>query len=58
MTPTAKDLFDKMISENDECTSIELMIEFAKLHVLAVLKEASETKRDEIINCYPLEKIN
>lgn len=38
--PTAKELFDKIISENDEATSTEMMIEFAKLHVEAALKEA------------------
>ena len=40
--PTAKQLFDKMIEENEECTSTEMMIEFAKLHVTEALKEASE----------------
>jgi hypothetical protein len=39
---TAKELFDKMLNENDECTSTEMMIEFAKLHVEAALKEAIE----------------
>jgi hypothetical protein len=35
---TAKKLFDKMLSENDETTSTEMMIEFAKLHCEAQLK--------------------
>lgn len=39
---TAKELFDKMLEENEECTSTEMMIEFAKLHVEAALKAASE----------------
>jgi hypothetical protein len=39
---TAKELFDKMIEENDECTSTEMMIRFAKLHVIKALKKASE----------------
>ena len=39
---TAKELFDKMIEENDECTSTEMMIEFAKIHVKEALKQASE----------------
>jgi len=39
---TAKELFDKMLSENDECTSTEMMIEFAKLHVKESLKQASK----------------
>lgn len=36
---TAKELFDKMLEENDECTSTEMMIEFAKLHVEDYKKE-------------------
>ena len=36
---TAKELFDKMLLENDECTSTEMMIEFAKMHVTAFRKE-------------------
>ena len=39
---TAKELFDKMLSENDECTSTEMMIEFAKLHVEEALKCAAK----------------
>ena len=39
--PTAKELFDKMIEVNDECTSTEMMIEFAKLHVESALKAAA-----------------
>jgi hypothetical protein len=39
--PTAKELFYKMLEENEECTSTEMMIEFAKLHVEAALKESS-----------------
>ena len=38
--PTAKELFDKMLQENDECTSTEMMIAFAKLHVEEALKQA------------------
>ena len=40
---TAKELFDKMLEENEECTSTEMMIEFAKLHVEAALKGACAT---------------
>jgi hypothetical protein len=40
---TAKELFDKMLEENDECTSTEMMIEFAKLHVEQALKAACAT---------------
>ena len=38
--PTAKELFDKMLSENVEVTSTEMMIAFAKLHVEEALKQA------------------
>lgn len=38
--PTAKELFYKMLEENDECTSTEMMIEFAKLHVQTALESA------------------
>jgi hypothetical protein len=37
---TAKELFDKMTDENDECTSTEMMIEFAQRHVTEALKMA------------------
>jgi len=39
---TAKELFDKMLEENDECTSTEMMVEFAKMHVQEALKQSSE----------------
>ena len=39
---TAKELFDKMLEENDECTSTEMMVEFAQRHVTEALKQASE----------------
>lgn len=39
---TAKELFDKMLEENNECTSTEMMVEFAKIHVTEALKQASE----------------
>lgn len=39
---TAKELFNKMLEENDECTSTEMMLEFAKMHVTEALKQASE----------------
>jgi hypothetical protein len=64
--PTAKELFDKMLSANDEVTSTEMMIEFAKLHVEAALKAAAENvqtnyfyteddpiDKDSILNSYP-----
>jgi len=39
---TAKELFDKMLAEDEETTSTQMMIEFARLHVEAALKAASE----------------
>ena len=69
---TAHELFYKMLKENDECTSVDMMIEFAKLHVEAALKEALESipclgsstdiatyeeVEDAVLNSYPLENI-
>lgn len=63
---TAKELFDKMLEENDECTSTEMMIEFAKTHVTEALKQASEKAcidgniciiKESITESYPLELI-
>jgi hypothetical protein len=48
--PTAKELFDKMLEENDECTSTEMMIEFAKLHVEKALKEAGKKAKVNAIS--------
>ena len=63
--PAAQELFDKMIEVNDECTSTEMMIEFAKLHVTAALKAAaddysegpSDIVQECIINAYPFSNI-
>jgi hypothetical protein len=67
--PTAKELFDLMLESNDEVTSTEMMIEFAKLHVELALKEAikclpydDRLNRDIMVSkaietCYPLENI-
>ena len=69
--PTAKELFDKMISENDEATSTEMMIEFAKIHVKAALKAVCdyaytkdvtfsndvEIDEDSVLTSYPLTNI-
>ena len=70
MIPTAKELFNKMLGENDECTSTEMMIEFAKMHVEEALKQASEKAttdgygdgyagidEESILDAYPLENI-
>jgi hypothetical protein len=71
MKETAKE-FIEMNSENHSLIDIEgIMIEFAKLHVEAALKEASEKYwidattssnsiqgyKDLILNSYPLENI-
>lgn len=39
---TAKELFDKMLEENEECTSTEIMIAFAKFHVQKALQKAAK----------------
>jgi hypothetical protein len=59
---TSKELFDKMLQENDECTSTEMMIEFAKIHVTEALKKASESTllydfEKEIFESYSLDNI-
>lgn len=60
---TAKELFDRMLEENDECTSTEMMIEFAKLHVEQALKAAHrnaqfpEEDLDYTLRAYPLTEI-
>lgn len=64
---TAKELFDKMLEENDECTSTEMMIAFAKLHVDSALNKANENVRldysdiesiqELILTAYPLDGI-
>jgi hypothetical protein len=69
--PTAKQLFDKMLEADEECTSTEMMIEFAKLHVEAALKAAlnsveyadgndsavDDIDEESILNSYPLSNI-
>jgi hypothetical protein len=68
--PTAEDFFAEHCVEMDS-TVAKQMIEFAKLHVEAALKEASERYeydeihisdnpeflKDSILNSYPLENI-
>ena len=68
---TAKEMFDKMLLENDECTSTEMMVAFAKYHVEQALREVSnnaetsiikytddyEINKDSILNTYPLSNI-
>lgn len=67
---TAKELFDKMLLENDECTSTEMMIAFAKIHVTEALKQASENAesyviggltsdvdKESILNAYSLDNV-
>jgi hypothetical protein len=72
MIITAKELFNKMLEENDECTSTEMMIEFAQRHVTEALKQAyekAETKwvkytendyeidKDSILSSYSLKNV-
>lgn len=45
---TAKELFDKMLSENEETTSTEMMIEFAKLHCEAQLEAILENAKLDV----------
>lgn len=69
---TAKKLFNKMLEENEECTSTEMMVEFAKIHVKEALKQASENAeqkwvkytdndyeidKESILKSYPLKNI-
>lgn len=65
---TAHELFYKMLKENDECTSVDMMIEFAKLHVEASLKAVAKNGKETwdwtteecnsvIEDAYPLENI-
>jgi len=57
---TAKELFDKMLEENDECTSTEMMVEFAQRHVTEALKQASENAETKWVkyteNDYEIDK--
>ena len=66
--PTAQELFDKMVNENDEVTSTDMMIEFAKLHVEQALEAVSNIthkngisriidNKESILNSYPLTNI-
>lgn len=66
-TPTAEEFYDK--SKHDSI--LDIMVEFAKLHVEQALKEASnealtknvkfsndvEVDKDSILNAYPLDNI-
>jgi uncharacterized surface protein with fasciclin (FAS1) repeats len=72
--PTAKAFYQNYIEENNHDSHVdieEMLIEFAKLHVEAALKEAmykadekemssmqvNDYYREEILNSYPLDKI-
>ena len=46
--PTAKEVFDRMLEMNDECTSVEMMIEFARIHVEAQKKAIKENAKVEL----------
>lgn len=58
----AKELFDKMLLENPETTSTEMMIEFAKIHKELALEAASKKFKNPdniryILNAYNEDKI-
>jgi hypothetical protein len=73
--PTAKEFIENYIKENNQDSNLdweEVLIEFAKLHVEAALKEALdsipclgsssdiatyEEVEKEVLNCYPIENI-
>ena len=46
---SSKELFDQMLEVNDECTTTEMMVEFARIHVLEALTQASEKAELETI---------
>ena len=57
-TPTAREFYDA----HDSDDAVVMMIDFAKMHVEAALKAASEATllydfKEEITNSYPLENI-
>ena len=55
---TGKETYDSEYSTVSKYDALEAMIEFAKLHVEAALKEASERNgKYFILNCYPLDLI-
>ena len=54
---TAKELFDKMLEENDECTSTDMMIAFAKLHVTEALKKAENGNKSKPLSSSRLFKL-
>lgn len=62
VSETAKQMFDRMLLENDEATTTEMMIAFAKLKVQEALWETSKHFNNPdnvsyIKNHYSLDKI-
>ncbi len=63
--PTAKAFYQNYIEENNHDSHVdieEMLIEFAKMHVEAALKEASEhfdhySNKNVILNSYSLDNI-
>jgi hypothetical protein len=53
---TAKELFDKMLLENDECTSTEMMIAFAGLKCKELLEIVAEKAEEAHMGEYELDK--
>ena len=68
---TAKEFYNNNYTSDEEASTINLMLEFAKYHVEQALKAASENAemkivkytddyeidRDSVLNAYPLENI-
>ena len=59
---TAKELYDKMVIENEEATTIDLMIEFARLKVKEALHETSKHFKNQenvyhVLNHFKTDKI-
>lgn len=62
VSETAEEMFDRMLSENEESTITDIMIAFAKLKVTEALFETSEHFKNAdnvsyIKNHYSLDKI-
>ena len=62
VSETAREMFDRMLFENGDITTVQLMINFAKLKVAEALHETSERFKNAenvsyIKNHYSLEKI-
>lgn len=62
ISETAQEMFDRMLFENGDITTVQLMVDFAKLKVTEALHETSERFKNAenasyIKNHYSLDKI-